>query len=73
MILNAPGDVISDKLLFDMNDEKTQDGKLFYTEETPRGILQVKENVHHLESSLDLELLFNAAVLNKQTFTEMFK
>ena len=73
MILNAPGYVITDKLLFDINDEKTKDGKLYYTEETPRGIYQVKENVNHLDSSLDLELLFNAAVLNKQEFTEMFK
>ena len=73
MILSASGDVITDKLLFDVNDEKAQDGKIFYTEETPRGIYQVKENVNHLDSALDLELLFNAAVLNKQEFTEMFK
>jgi hypothetical protein len=73
MILNAPGHVITDKLLFDMNDEKTHDGKVFYTEETPRGIYQVKENVNHIDSALDLELLCNAAVLNKNEFTEMFK
>jgi len=73
MILNASGDVITDKLLFDVNDQKAQDGKVFYTEETPRGIYQVKENVNHIDSALDLELLFNAAVLNKNEFTEMFK
>lgn len=73
MILSAPGGVITDKLLFDVNDEKAQDGKVFYTEETPRGIYQVKENVNHLDSALDLELLFNAAVQNKKEFTEMFQ
>ena len=73
MILNASSDVITDKLLFDVNDEIAQDGKIFYTEETPRGIYQVKENVNHIDSALDLELLFNAAVQNKQEFTELFK
>lgn len=73
MILNAPGDVITEKLLFDVNDEKSKEAKVFYTEETPRGIFQVKDNPDHIESSLDLELLFNAAVLNKNEFTEMFK
>ena len=73
MILNAPSDVITDKLLFDVDNKKAQDGKVFYTEETPRGIYQVKENLNHVESDLDLEQLFNAAVLNKKEFTEMFQ
>lgn len=73
MILNASTYVITDKLLFDVNDEKSEDAKVFYTEETPRGIYQVKENPNHVESSIDLELLFNAAVQNKKEFTEMFK
>ena len=73
MILNAPGDVITDKLLFDVDNQKSQEGKVFYAEETPRGVYQVKENVNHLDSALDLELLFNAAVLNQQAFTELFQ
>lgn len=73
MILNAPGHVITEKLLFDVDNEKSQDGKVFYTEETPRGIYQVKENLNHVDSALDLELLFNAAVQNKNEFTELFK
>ena len=73
MILNAPADVITDKLLFDIDNEKAQDGKVFYTEETPRGIYQVKENLNHVDSALDLELLFNAAVQNKKEFTELFQ
>ena len=73
MILNASTDVIIDKVLFDENDTLAQDGKVFYTEETPTGIKQVKENIHHLESKIDLEHLFNAAVQNKKEFTEMFQ
>ena len=73
MILNASTEVITDKLLFDTDDKKSKDGKVFYTEETPRGTYQVKENLNHVESSIDLELLFNAAVQNKKEFTEMFK
>ena len=73
MILNAPAHIITDKLLFDIDDQKAQDGKVFYTEETPRGIYQVKENVNHIDSALDLELLFNAAVQNKKEFTELFQ
>lgn len=73
MILNASTDVITDKLLFDVDNEKSQDGKVFYTEETPRGNYQVKENLNHIDSNLDLELLFNAAVQNKKEFTELFK
>jgi ABC-2 type transport system ATP-binding protein len=73
MILNASTDVITNKLLFDVNDEKSKEGKLYYTEETPRGNYQVKENTDHIESPLDLELLFNAAVQNKKEFTELFK
>jgi len=73
MILNASTEVITDKLLFDTDDKKSKDGKVFYTEETPRGTYQVKENLNHVESSIDLELLFNAAVQNKKEFTEMFQ
>ena len=73
MILNAPGDVITDKLLFDVDNQKSQEGKVFYTEETPRGVYQVKENISHIDSALDLELLFNAAVQNKKEFIEMFQ
>jgi len=73
MILNASTYEITDKLLFDVDDQKSQDSKVFYTEETPRGIYQVKENLNHVDSAIDLELLFNAAIQNKKEFTEMFQ
>lgn len=73
ILLNASTYEITEKLLFDVDNIKSQDGSVFYTEETPRGIYQVKENVNHLDSSLDLELLFNAAINNSQAISNLFK
>ena len=73
MLLNASTYEITQKLLFDVDDTKSAEGKVFYTEETPRGNYQVKENVNNLDSSLDLELLFNAAIMNKNEISNLFK
>ena len=64
MLLNASSFEITEKLLFDVDNMKSAEGKIFYTEESPRGNYQVKENVNRIESTLDLELLFNAAISN---------
>lgn len=72
--LNATTDTITEKLLFDVDDQLSTDGEVFYTEETPRGVCQVKENVHQLDSKLDLEILFNAMVNgNKESIVKLFK
>ena len=73
MILSASTDVITKKLFFGVDNENTSGGRVFYTEETPKGKSQVKENLNDVDSELDLELLFNAAVQNKKEFTEMFQ
>ena len=73
MVLNASTDEIIEKLLFDVNDMKSADGQVFYTEETAHGNYQVKENVNHLESNFDLELLFNAAMTNQQAIINLFQ
>ena len=73
MLLNASSYEITQKLLFDVDNTKSAEGKVFYTEENPRGNYQVKENVNHLDSSLDLELLFNAAISNKNEISNLFK
>ena len=73
MLLNASTYEITDKLLFDVDNTKSPEGKVFYTEENPRGNYQVKENVNHIDSSLDLELLFNAAIINKNEISNLFK
>ena len=73
MLLNASTNEITEKLLFDVDNTKSSEGKVFYTEENPRGNYQVKENVNHIDSSLDLELLFNAAIINKNEISNLFK
>lgn len=73
MVLNASTYEITQKLLFDVEDTKTTEGTLLYSEDTPRGAYQVKENVNHLDSNLDLELLFNATMMNKKAIANLFK
>lgn len=73
MVLNASTYEITEKLLFDVDNTKTTEGAVLYTEESPRGAYQVKENVHHIDSNLDLELLFNAAMNNKNAIINLFK
>lgn len=73
MIINASTYEISEKLLFDVDNVKASDGQLFYSEDTPRGTYQVKENVNHLDSNLDLELLFNATICNKNEISNLLK
>lgn len=73
MVLNASSFEITEKLLFDVDNMKSAEGKIFYSEESPRGNYQVKENVNHIESTLDLELLFNAAISNKNEISNLFK
>lgn len=73
MLLNASSFGITEKLLFDVDNMKSAEGKIFYSEESPRGNYQVKENVNHLDSTLDLELLFNAAISNKNEIANLFK
>lgn len=73
MVLNASTSEITEKLLFDVDDMKSTDGQILYTESSPRGTYQVKENVDRLESNLDLELLFNAAMANQPAIINLFK
>lgn len=73
MVLNASTYEITEKLLFDVDNTKTTEGTVLYTEESPRGAYQVKENVNHIDSNLDLELLFNATMMNKKAIANLFK
>lgn len=73
MVINNSTYEITEKLLFDVDSMKSSNGQIFYEEETPRGTYQVKENVDHVESNLDLELLFNATLMNKQAISNLFK
>ena len=73
IILNASAAEITDRLLFDADNTKSDSDEILYEEETPRGTYQVKKNSKHLDSNLDLELLFNAAISNREEFYNIFK
>ena len=51
-------------------EEEAQDA--LYKEDTLRGIYTVSENTDHEESKMDIELLFNAALCNRDKIKEIF-
>lgn len=73
ILLNASTYEITQRILFDVDDTRTTEGTVFYTEETPRGNYQVKENVNGIDSNIDLELLFNASMVKKNEISNLFK
>ena len=72
ILLNAGADKITDKLCFKITDENGTDEPILYCEENLRGNLVVTENIHHIETQLDIELLFNAVMMNKERINELF-
>lgn len=73
IIFNRPTDEITEHLLFEVKDEIIDEKTVLYSEETLRGIYTVSENPLQKESKLDMELLFNAVMNNKQRMKEIFK
>ena len=72
ILLNADADDITDKLCFKITDDMGTDEPILYCEENLRGNLLVTENIHHIETKLDIELLFNAVMMNKERINELF-
>lgn len=71
ILLSADNDNITHNLSFKVREDIT-DEPILYCEETLRGDLLVCENIYHVESKLDLELLFNAVMHNKKRISEIF-
>ena len=72
ILLNASTDEITDRLCFKITDDTDTDEPILYCEENIRGNLLVTENIHHIETKLDIELLFNAVMQNKERINELF-
>jgi len=72
IILNDSADEITKRLVFKAVEEPQPDESILYTEDTIRGSLIVAENKTNEDSKLDLELLFNACIANKQKIEEIF-
>jgi ABC-2 type transport system ATP-binding protein len=72
ILLNAMAEEITDKLCFKILDENGTDEPILYREDNIRGDIVVTENIHHIETNLDIELLFNAVMMNKNRINELF-
>ena len=72
ILLNASVDRITEKLLFKGVDTAEEAQGSLYQEDTLRGICAVFENTNHEDSKMDMELLFNAALCNREKIKELF-
>jgi len=72
IILNESADTITEKLAFEVIEDAENDTSVLYEEDNVRGKLVVRENTHQKETKLDIELLFNAVMLNKEKNQHIF-
>jgi ABC-2 type transport system ATP-binding protein len=72
IILNESAEAITEKLAFEVLEDATSDTYILYEEDNVRGKVVVRENTEHKETKLDIELLFNAVMLNKTKIQQMF-
>jgi len=72
IVFNELCENITEKLLFSYGKENFQGEEVFYSEENLRGFDQVSINKTGEESKLDIELLFNTVLKNRQRIREIF-
>jgi len=72
IILNESVDTITEKLVFEVRENPESDIPVLYEENNVRGKLVVYENSTQKETKLDIELLFNAVLLNKELIQHIF-
>jgi len=72
IVFNQPIEEITKKLLFRVADRNDKVENVIYSEDTLRGLYQVCENKTGEESKLDIELLFNAILTEKNKIVKLF-
>jgi len=72
IVFNQPIENITKKLFFRVADRNEKDENVIYSEDTLRGLYQVCENTTGEESKLDIELLFNAILTEKNKIVKLF-
>jgi ABC-2 type transport system ATP-binding protein len=72
IVFNQPIEEITKKLFFRVADRNDKDESVIYSEDTLRGLYQVCENKTGEESKLDIELLFNAILTEKNKIVKLF-
>ena len=70
VIMNASIEEISSKLTFGIESE--EDKEALYSQRDLRGYITVRHNEYGTETPVDLEALFNCALINKAWFKETF-
>jgi len=72
IILNENAETITEKLAFEVIEDTENDANILYAEDNVRGKLVVRENTLQKDTKLDIELLFNAVMLNKEKIKHIF-
>lgn len=72
IVFNESIENITKKLLFKVYDKNEKDETVIHSEDTLRGYYQVRENKTGEESKLDIELLFNAIIADKNRIKQLF-
>lgn len=73
IVFNEPNENITKKLLFKVAEHNDTDETVIYSEDSLRGLFQVRENTTGQDSKLDIELLFNAVFADKKRIMNLFK
>ena len=72
IILNENAETITEKLAFEVIESTENATDILYEEDNVRGKVVVRENSMQKETKLDIELLFNAVMLNKEKIQHIF-
>lgn len=73
VIFNQPTSTILNKLFFKTSTKRENAQDVIYQEESENGVGIIFENVEGIEeNSLDIELLFNALIMNKEKVNDIF-
>jgi ABC-2 type transport system ATP-binding protein len=72
IILNESADSITEKLSFEVIENTGNASHILYEEDNVRGKVVVRENTDAKDTKLDIELLFNAVMLNKAKIQQLF-
>jgi len=72
IVINETDERITEKLVFQFTETTVDETTVLYAEDNLRGSAIVAENTEHIETKLDLELFFNAVMVNKSKIKEIF-
>jgi len=73
IIFNASIEEITSKLHFGMHFQEPKNTEVFYAERTPGGYLAVTPNTAGEETEVDMEILFNAVINNREHIHQLFE